>query len=103
MLWKIAVQDNSYFGNLSPVVTEEDLNNFFVFKTTSYLKKTCKVELSACPKKGNSKCCTYVTVLCHIYKEIIELNGIAFKSKPIKMDNAKVSQRQGHHNTNFWK
>ena len=29
-----------YVGNLSPVVTEEDLNELFDFKTTSYFQKT---------------------------------------------------------------
>ena len=72
---------NLYVGNLSPVVTEEDLNEFFGFKTTSYLQKTCKVELSVCPKTGNSRC---VTLPYHVYKEIIKLNGVVFKSKPIK-------------------
>ena len=39
-------------GNLSHVVTEEDLHELFGFKTTSYLQKTWKAELSVCPKMG---------------------------------------------------
>ena len=80
-------------GNLSPVVPEEDLNEFFSFKTTSYLHKTCKVELSVCPKTGISRCFAYVTVPYHVYKEIIKLNGVVFKSKPIKTEHAKVKPK----------
>ena len=82
-----------YVGNLSPVVTEEDLNEFFGFKTASYLQKTCKVELSVCPETGNSRCFAYVTVPYHVYKEIIKLNGVVFKSKPIKIEDAKVKPK----------
>ena len=32
-----------YVGNLSSVVTEEDLNEYFGFKATSYLQKTCNI------------------------------------------------------------
>ena len=38
-------------GNLSPIVTQ-GLSELFGFQTTSYLQKTCKVELSVCPKNG---------------------------------------------------
>ena len=82
-----------YVGNLSPIVTGEDLNKFFGFKTTSYLQKTCKVELSVCPKTGNSRCFAYVTVPYHVYKEIIKLNGVVFKSKPLKTEQAKVKPK----------
>ena len=78
-----------YVGNLSPVVTEEDLSDFFGFATTSYLQKTCKVELSVCAKTGNSRCFAYVTVPYHVYKAIIKLNGVVFKSQPIKIEDAK--------------
>ena len=46
---------------------KEDLNNLFGFKTTGYLRKICKVELSACPNTGTSRCFAYVTVPYHIY------------------------------------
>ena len=54
-------------GNVTPVVTEEDLNKLFGFKTTSYLQKTCQVEL---------------TVPHHV-----------FKSKPIKIEYTKVKPK----------
>ena len=82
-----------YVGNLSPVVTEEDLNELFGFKTTSYLQKTCKVDLSVCPKTGNSRCLAHVTVPYHVYKEIIKINDVVFKSKPIKIEDAKVKPK----------
>ena len=90
---QILAKNNLYVGNLSPVVTEEDLNEFFGFKTTSYLQKICKVELSVCPKTGNSRCFAYVTVPYHVYKEIIKLNGVVFKSRPIKIEDAKVKPK----------
>ena len=43
-----------YVGNFTPVATEENLYELFGLKTTSYLQKTCKAELSVCPKTGNS-------------------------------------------------
>ena len=46
-----------------------------------------------CFKTGNSRCFAYVTVPYHLYKEIIKLNGVAFKSKPIKIEDAKVKSK----------
>ena len=82
-----------YVGNLSPVVTEEDLYERFGFKTTSYLQKTCKAELSVCPKTGNSRCFAYVIMSYYVYKEIVKLNGVVFKSKPIKIEDAKIKPK----------
>ena len=52
---------------------------FFGFKTTSYIKKTYKAELSVCRKTGNSRYFAYVTVPYHVYKEIIKLNAVVFR------------------------
>ena len=79
-----------YVGNLSPVVAEEDFYKLFGFKITSHLQKTCKAELFVRPKMGNCKCFAYVTVPYHIYKEIVKLNSVVFKSKPIKIEDAKI-------------
>ena len=43
-----------YVGNLSLRVTKEDLYELFGFNTSSYLQKTCKVQLFVCPKTSNS-------------------------------------------------
>ena len=43
-----------------------------------------------CLKTGNSRCFACVTVSYHVYKEIIKLNGVAFKPKPIKIEDAKI-------------
>ena len=51
---------NLYNADLSPVVTVEDLYELYGFKTTSYLQKTCA------------------------------LNGVTFKLKPIKTEDAKL-------------
>ena len=64
--------------------------NFLVFKSSSYLQNTCKAELSVCLKTGNSRCSTYVTVPYHVYKEIVELNGVVFKPKPKKIEDTKI-------------
>ena len=77
----ILVKKVLYVGNLSPVFTKEELYKLFGFKTIHYFKKTCKAELSVCPKMGNSRCFTYVTVPYHTYNEIVKLNGVVFKSK----------------------
>ena len=46
-----------------------------------------------CPKTGNSRYFAYVTVAHHVYKENIKLNGVDFKSKPIKIEYAKVKPK----------
>ena len=35
----------------------------------------------------------YVTVPYHVYKEIVELNDVVFKSKPIKIEDAKIKPK----------
>ena len=90
-----------YVGNLSPVVTEEDLYKLFGFKTTSYLQKTCKVKLSACPQTGNCRCFVCVTVPHHLYKEIVKSNGVVFRSNSIEIEDAKVKPKKGHSNKKF--
>ena len=80
-------------GNLSPVVTEEDLCELSGFKTTSYLQKTCKAKLSLCLKTGNSRCFVYALVPYHVYKEIVKLNGVVFKSKPVKVEDTKLKPK----------
>ena len=52
--------------------------------------KTLRVELSVGPKTGNSRCFTYADMPYHVYKEIVRLNGVVFKSKPLKIEDAKV-------------
>ena len=49
--------------------------------------------MPVCPKTGNSRRFAYVTMTYNVYKEIIKLNGVAFKSKPIKINNAKVKPK----------
>ena len=46
-----------------------------------------------CLKTGNSRFLAYVIVPYHVYKEIIKLNGVVFKSKPIKIEDAKVKPK----------
>ena len=45
-----------------------------------------------CPKMGNSRCFTYVTVPYNVSKDI-KLNDVAFKSEPMNIDNAKVKPK----------
>ena len=35
----------------------------------------------------------------HVYKEIVKLNDVIFKSKPIKIEDAKVKPKTSHSNT----
>ena len=65
--------------------------NLFGFKK---LQRTCKVELSVCPKKGNARCFAYVTVSYHVYKEIVKSNGVVFRSNSIKIKDAKVKPKK---------
>ena len=73
-----------HLGNLSPEVTEEDLYELFGFKTTG---------LSPKKTPGNSRCLAYATVPYHVYKEIVKLNGVVFKLKPIKIEDAKIKPK----------
>ena len=42
---------------------------------------------------GNSKYLAYVTVPYHVYKELVKLNGVVFKSRPIKIEDAKIKPK----------
>ena len=66
----------------------------FGFRTTTVItfKKASTVELSVCPKMGNSRCFTYVTVPYNVRKDI-KLNDVAFKSETMNIDNAKVKPK----------
>ena len=65
--------------------------NLFGFKK---LQRTCKVELSVCPKKGNARCFACVTVSYHVYKEIVKSNGVVLRSDSIKIKDAKVKPKK---------
>ena len=45
------------------------------------------------PKTGNSRRFGYVTVPYHVYKEIVKLKGVVFKSKPVEIENARVKSK----------
>ena len=45
------------------------------------------------PKKVHCRCFTCVNVPYHVFKEIVKLNGIVFKSKPIKIEDAKIKAK----------
>ena len=53
------------------------------------------------PKKVNCRCFTCVNVPYHVSNEIVKLNGIVFKSKPMKIENPKIKPKKGHSNTRF--
>ena len=68
--------------------------NFLVLSQLVIFKTTCKAGLKAVyPKIGNSRCFAYVTVLYGVCKEIVELNSVVFKSKPIKIEDAKIKPK----------
>ena len=46
-----------------------------------------------CPKTGKSRYFVYVTVAHHVYKDNIKLTGVAFKSKPIKIEDVKAKPK----------
>ena len=54
-----------------------------------------------CPKTSNCRYFAYITVPYHVYKEIVKLNDVIFKSKPIKIEDAKVKPKTSHSNTKF--
>ena len=75
------------------MVTEYYSNILFNSKKTIYVQKTFKIELSVCPKTGNFRCFAYVTVLNHVNKEIMKLNGLVFESKLIKIEDANIKPK----------
>ena len=45
------------------------------------------------PKKVHCRCFTCVNVPYHVFKEIVKLNGTVFKSKPVKIEDAKIKPK----------
>ena len=43
-------------------------------------------------KKGNSRYFANANVPYHIYKEIVKLSGVVFKSKPLKIEDRKLNR-----------
>ena len=45
------------------------------------------------PKTGQSKGHTFLNVPDHVYSEIVELNGVEFKSHPLVLEEAKAKNK----------
>jgi len=79
-----------YVGNLGSNVTTEDLIQLFGLGTTSFLQRTCSVELATCEKTGKSKNFAFVNVPEHVHSELMKLNGIEFYGRQVVIEEAKT-------------
>ena len=77
-------------GNLGSNVTTEDLTQLFGLGTTSFLQRTCSVELATCEKTGKSKNFAFVNVPEHVHSELMKLNGIEFYGRQVVIEEAKT-------------
>ena len=44
-----------------------------------------------------NRCFAYATASYHVYKEIVKLNGVVFKSKPMKIVDNKITPKITSH------
>jgi TatD DNase family protein len=78
-----------YVGNLGSNVTKDDLVQLFGLGTTTFLQRTCSVELACCEKTGKSKNFAFVNVPEHVHAELMKLNGIEFYGRQVVIEEAK--------------
>jgi len=79
-----------YVGNLGSNVTSDDLVQLFGLGTTTFLQRTCSVELACCEKTGKSKNFAFVNVPEHVHSELMKLNGIEFYGRQVVIEEAKT-------------
>lgn len=79
-----------FIGNLGSNVTKDDLVQLFGLGTTTFLQRTCSVELACCEKTGKSKNFAFVNVPEHVHAELMKLNGIEFYGRQVVIEEAKT-------------
>ena len=85
-----------YIGNLHENVTEKDLIELFGLETTQYLRNTCRINLITSKSTGKHRGFAFITTPDHVHDELLKLNGVEFKGRPIVVETAKT--RSAHQN-----
>ena len=63
---------------------------------TQYLRDTCRINLVISKSTGKHRGFAFITTPDHVHDELLELNGLEFKSRPIAVETAK--SRSAHQN-----
>ena len=82
-----------HIGNLSKDVTEEDLHSLLSLNTTKYIKQISYLVLIKFEKTNKCKGFIFNTTPTHVYKRLLELNGVNLKGKNMVIEEA-MSKRQ---------
>ena len=61
-----------------------------------YLRDTCRINLVISKSTGKHRGFAFITTPDHVHDELLELNGVEFKSRPIAVETAK--SRSAHQN-----
>ena len=85
-----------YIGNLHENVIEKDLIELFGLETTQYLRDTSQINLIISKSTGKHRGFAFITTPNHVHDELLKLNSVEFKGRPIVVETAKT--RPAHRN-----
>ena len=63
---------------------------------TQYLRDTCRINLVISKSTGKHRGFAFITTPYHVHDELLKLNGVEFKGRPIVVETAKT--RSAHQN-----
>ena len=63
---------------------------------TQYLRDACRINLVILKSTGKHRGFTFITTPDHVYDELLKLNSVEFKGRPIVIQTAKT--RSAHQN-----
>ena len=63
---------------------------------TQYLPDTCRINLVISKSTGKHRGSAFITTPDHLHDELLKLNGVEFKGRPIVVETAKT--RSAHQN-----
>ena len=61
----------------------------FGLEMTQYLRDTCQINLVISKSTGKHRGFAFITTPDHVHDELLKLNGIKFKGRPIVVETAK--------------
>ena len=87
---------NVYIGNIHQNITEKDLIELFGLEMTQYLRDTCRINLVILKSTGKHQGLAFITTPDHVHDELLKLNGVEFRGRPIVVETANT--RSAHQN-----
>ena len=82
-----------YAGNRHENVTETDLVQLFVLRTTNYLIDNCSIEMSNSQQNGRHNGHAFILASCHACDELVKLHSLEFHGHKLIIKEAKTAQR----------